>query len=187
STVSLQRASFPYTTRFRSHNAMFDMGFIDTAYTKLGFGPSENPVIDTLEITKVLNKSLKRHNLAALAKHYNVELVSHHRAIYDAEATGFIFIKMLQQLKENDIFTHEAINTLAREDAFKLSKPSHATILVKNQTGLKNLFKIVSDSLTESFYQVPRVRKHMLDTHREGLIIGSACDNGEVFRTLLEK
>src|SRR5699024_5936723 len=103
------------------------------------------------------------------------------------EATGFIFIKMLQQLKENDIFTHEAINTLAREDAFKLSKPSHATILVKNQTGLKNLFKIVSDSLTESFYQVPRVRKHMLDTHREGLIIGSACDNGEVFRTLLEK
>ena len=170
-----------------AHNAMFDMGFIDTAYTKLGFGPSENPVIDTLEITKVLNKSLKRHNLAALAKHYNVELVSHHRAIYDAEATGFIFIKMLQQLKENDIFTHEAINTLAREDAFKLSKPSHATILVKNQTGLKNLFKIVSDSLTESFYQVPRVRKHMLDTHREGLIIGSACDNGEVFRTLLEK
>lgn len=170
-----------------AHNATFDMGFIDTAYTKLGFGPSENPVIDTLEITKVLNKSLKRHNLAALAKHYNVELVSHHRAIYDAEATGFIFIKMLQQLKENDIYTHEAINTLAREDAFKLSKPSHATILVKNQEGLKNLFKIVSDSLTESFYQVPRVRKHMLDTHREGLIIGSACDNGEVFRTLLEK
>lgn len=170
-----------------AHNATFDMGFIDTAFTKLGFGPSENPVIDTLEITRVLNKDLKRHNLAALAKHYNVELVSHHRAIYDAEATGFIFIKMLAQLKNAGIATHQDINTLARDDAFKLSKPSHATILVKNQIGLKNLFKIVSDSLTDSFYQVPRVRKHFLDAHREGLIIGSACDNGEVFRTLLEK
>ncbi|CAD2076731.1 PolC-type DNA polymerase III [Phocicoccus pinnipedialis] len=172
---------------FVAHNATFDMGFIDTAYEKLGFGPSINGVIDTLEITKVLNKDLKRHNLAALSRYYNVELVSHHRAIYDAEATGYIFIKMLQQLKEVGIKKHSELNTLAREDAYKLGLPDHAIILVKTQEGLKNLFKIVSDSLTNSFYQVPRVRRSVLEAHREGLLIGSACDNGEVFSAMLQK
>src|SRR5699024_8187275 len=114
----------------------------------------QQTVLWTLEITKVLNKDLKRHNLAALSRYYNVELVSHHRAIYDAEATGYIFIKMLQQLKEAGITKHNELNTLAREDAYKLGLPDHATILVKSQEGLKNLFKIVSDSLTTSFYQV---------------------------------
>lgn len=172
---------------FVAHNATFDMGFIDTAYETLGYGPSTNGVVDTLEITKVLNKDLKRHNLAALSRYYNVELVSHHRAIYDAEATGYIFIKMLQQLKEAGITKHNELNTLAREDAYKLGLPDHATILVKSQEGLKNLFKIVSDSLTTSFYQVPRVRRSVLEEYREGLLIGSACDNGEVFTAMLQK
>lgn len=172
---------------FVAHNATFDMGFIDTAYETLGYGPSTNGVVDTLEITKVLNKDLKRHNLAALSRYYNVELVSHHRAIYDAEATGYIFIKMLQQLKEAGITKHNELNTLAREDAYKLGLPDHATILVKSQEGLKNLFKIVSDSLTTSFYQVPRVRRSVLEEYREGLLIGSACDNGEVFSAMLQK
>ena len=172
---------------FVAHNATFDMGFIDTAYETLGYGPSTNGVVDTLEITKVLNKDLKRHNLAALSRYYNVELVSHHRAIYDAEATGYIFIKMLQQLKEAGIKKHNELNSLAREDAYKLGLPDHATILVKSQEGLKNLFKIVSDSLTTSFYQVPRVRRSVLEEYREGLLIGSACDNGEVFSAMLQK
>lgn len=172
---------------FVAHNATFDMGFIDTAYENLGFGPSTNGVVDTLEITKVLNKDLKRHNLAALSRYYNVELVSHHRAIYDAEATGYIFIKMLQQLKEAGIEKHNELNSLAREDAYKLGLPDHAVILVKDQLGLKNLFKIVSDSLTNSFYQMPRVRRSVLEKYREGLLIGSACDNGEVFSAMLQK
>ncbi len=85
---------------FVAHNASFDMGFIEAAYGREGLGSYTNGVIDTLELSRAINKDFKKHGLNILAKKYNVELTQHHRAIYDAEATAYIFIKMLSQIRK---------------------------------------------------------------------------------------
>lgn len=173
---------------FVAHNASFDMGFIEAAYRREGLEPYTNGVIDTLELSRSINKDFKKHGLNILAKKYSVELTQHHRAIYDAEATAYIFIKMLAQIKKLGIENHSHINEkLSDEDSYKRAMPTHVTILVKNQEGLKNLFKIVSASLTDHFYRTPRIRKQVLEKHRDGLLIGSACDSGEVFTTMMQK
>lgn len=173
---------------FVAHNASFDMGFIEAAYQKEGLGSYQNGVIDTLELSRTINTDFKKHGLNILAKKYNVELTQHHRAIYDAEATAYIFIKMLQQIKSLGITNHKEINTkLAKDDAYKRAMPSHVTFLVKTQEGLKNLFKIVSHSLTDHFYRTPRIKKQVLEEYREGILVGSACDQGEVFTAMMQK
>src|SRR5699024_2790111 len=144
-------------------------------------------VIDTLELSRTINKDFKKHGLNILAKKYNVELTQHHRAIYDAEATAYIFIKMLSQIRKLGVENHREINsTLADPDSYKRSMPTHVTILDKNQTGLKNLFKIVSGSLTDHFYKSARINKQLLDEYREGLLIGSACDSREVLTDMIQ-
>ena len=173
---------------FVAHNASFDMGFIEAAYQNENLGSYENGVIDTLELSRTVNTDFKKHGLNILAKKYNVELTQHHRAIYDAEATAYIFIKMLYQLKQLNVVNHKDINDrLMTQDAYKRSMPSHVTLLVKTQAGLKNLFKIVSYSLTDNFYKVPRIRKDVLEKYREGILVGSACDQGEVFTAMMQK
>ena len=165
------------------------MGFIDEAYEKEGFGKSTNGVIDTLELSRTINTKMKKHGLNILAKQYNVDLTQHHRAIYDAEATAYIFIKMMAQLKADyGITNHKDINSsLSNSDSYKRAMPTHVSILVQNNTGLKNLFKIVSLSLTDHFYRSARIKRQVLEEHREGLLIGSACDNGEVFTAMMQK
>jgi DNA polymerase-3 subunit alpha (Gram-positive type) len=173
---------------FVAHNASFDMGFIEAAYQKEGFGSYTNGVIDTLELSRTVNTDFKKHGLNILAKKYNVELTQHHRAIYDAEATAYIFMKMLHQIKALGVINHKEINTkLAKDDAYKRAMPSHVTLLVKTQEGLKNLFKIVSHSLTDHFYRTPRIKKQILEEYREGILVGSACDQGEVFTAMMQK
>ncbi|WP_425319125.1 PolC-type DNA polymerase III [Staphylococcus lutrae] len=173
---------------FVAHNASFDMGFIDTGYERLGFGPSTNGVIDTLELSRTINTSYGKHGLSFLAKKYGVELTQHHRAIYDTETTAYIFMKMLAQLKALDVHNHQEINQkLSNEDAYKRARPQHVTIIVQNQTGLKNLFKIVSASLVKYYYRTPRIPRSVLDAHREGLLIGTACDEGEVFTAVMQR
>ncbi|UXR77511.1 PolC-type DNA polymerase III [Staphylococcus sp. IVB6227] len=173
---------------FVAHNASFDMGFIDTGYERLGFGPSTNGVIDTLELSRTINTSYGKHGLNFLAKKYGVELTQHHRAIYDTEATAYIFVKMLAQLKELEVHNHQDINQkLSNEDAYKRARPQHVTLIVQNQTGLKNLFKIVSQSLVKYFYRTPRIPRSVLDEHREGILVGTACDEGEVFTAVMQR
>lgn len=173
---------------FVAHNASFDMGFIDTNYERLGFGPSTNGVIDTLELSRTINTSYGKHGLNFLAKKYGVELTQHHRAIYDTEATAYIFIKMLAQLKALDVHNHQDINKkLSNEDAYKRARPQHVTLIVQNQTGLKNLFKIVSASLVKYYYRTPRIPRSLLDQYREGILVGTACDEGEVFTAVMQK
>ncbi|WP_105992399.1 PolC-type DNA polymerase III, partial [Staphylococcus agnetis] len=173
---------------FVAHNASFDMGFIDTGYERLGFGPSTNGVIDTLELSRTINTSYGKHGLNFLAKKYGVELTQHHRAIYDTEATAYIFIKMLAQLKEKNVHNHKDINQcLSNEDAYKRARPQHVTLIVQNQTGLKNLFKIVSESLVTYYYRTPRIPRSLLDEYREGLLVGTACDEGEVFTAVMQR
>ena len=173
---------------FVAHNASFDMGFIDTGYERLGFGPSTNGVIDTLELSRTINTEYGKHGLNFLAKKYGVELTQHHRAIYDTEATAYIFIKMVQQMKELGVTNHKDINQkLSNEDAYKRARPTHVTLIVQTQEGLKNLFKIVSASLVKYYYRTPRIPRSLLNEYREGILVGTACDEGELFTAVMQR
>ncbi|MCU7556612.1 PolC-type DNA polymerase III [Macrococcus capreoli] len=171
-----------------AHNASFDMGFIDTGFERLGFGATTNGVIDTLELSRTINTEMGKHGLNFLAKKYGVELTQHHRAIYDAETTAHIFVKMLKQIEQLGVMNHNEIDAkLSNQDAYKRARPMHVTLIVQNQTGLKNLFRIVSESMVHYFYRTPRIPRSLLMENREGLLVGSACDNGEVFTAVMQK
>lgn len=171
-----------------AHNASFDMGFLNVGYKKIGFEKATNPVIDTLELGRFLYPELKNHRLNTLAKKFDIDLTQHHRAIYDAEATGHLLIKMLKDSMEKGITNHNQFNEhMGEGKAYQRSRPYHCTILAKNDTGLKNLFKLVSYSHINYFYRVPRIPRSVLTKYREGLIIGSACDKGEVFEGMMQK
>lgn len=170
-----------------AHNASFDMGFINAALKKVGYEQAANPVIDTLELGRLLYPSFKNYRLNTLCKKFNIELVSHHRAIYDAEATGHLLWKMVKDATEFGIFNHNQLNEQTSKDDYKKQRPNHCIIFAKNKTGLRNLYKLISYSHMNYFYRVPRIPKSVLSEHRDGLIIGSACDNGEVFDAMMQK
>ncbi|WP_018392384.1 PolC-type DNA polymerase III [Bacillus sp. 37MA] len=171
-----------------AHNASFDMGFIQTGYEKYGIGRIGNPVIDTLELARLIYPDMKNHRLNTLAKKFDVELTQHHRAIYDAEATGYILLKLLKDADAKGIKRHNEFNNYMGEGgAYKRARPYHCTILVQNADGLKNLFKLVSKSHIDYFYRVPRIPRSVLQKHRNGLLIGSGCNKGEVFEAMMQK
>lgn len=180
---------FSKDTILVAHNASFDMGFINTAYEKKDLGKSTLPVIDTLELSRMLHPNIKSHRLNTLAKRYDVLLEQHHRAIYDSQTTAKLLWIFLKEAKEDfNITKHSELNSqVGKGDAYKQSRPTHATLLVKNQTGLKNLFKIVSHSLVNYYYRVPRVPKSVLNKYSEGIIVGSGCAQGEVFEAIMQK
>jgi len=171
-----------------AHNAQFDMGFLNTGYERMGYGKVENGVIDTLELARFLYPHMKNHRLNTLCKAFNIELVQHHRAIYDAEATGHLLWKMVLDCAEKGVHYHNQLNdNIGGQGQFERVRPYHCTILAKNQTGLKNLYKLVSYSHVDYFYRVPRIPRSLLEKHREGLIVGSGCDQGEVFEAMMQK
>lgn len=171
-----------------AHNASFDIGFLNAGYQKIGFDKVENPVIDTLELARFLYPDFKNHRLNTLAKRFDIELVQHHRAIYDAETTGNIFLKMLADAKEKGILYHDQLNdNMGKGDAYKQARPYHCTLLAQNEAGLKNLYKLVSYSHLNYFYRVPRIPRSLLEKHREGILVGSGCDKGEVFEAMMQK
>ncbi|KYG89605.1 PolC-type DNA polymerase III [[Bacillus] sp. KCTC 13219] len=171
-----------------AHNASFDIGFLYVAYQKYGISNDKHPVIDTLELSRMLNPTLKNHRLNTLCKRYGVELTQHHRAIYDTEATGELMLHLLKEAHDKGIKYHDDFNRyVGGDDSYKQARPSHCTILAVNEIGLKNLFKLISIAHTETFYRVPRLKKSDLQKYREGLIIGSGCSNGELFETIMNK
>ncbi|AOM83148.1 PolC-type DNA polymerase III [Salisediminibacterium beveridgei] len=170
-----------------AHNASFDMAFLDAGYQKAGLSKATNPVIDTLELGRMLYPSFKNYRLNTLCKKFNIELVAHHRAIYDAEATGHLLWKMVKDAAEKGITTHGELNEQSSPDDYKKQRPNHCTIYAKNANGLKNLYQLISKSHIDYFFRVPRLPKSVLAEYREGLLIGSACDNGEVFDGLMQK
>ncbi|MDS9470618.1 PolC-type DNA polymerase III [Sporosarcina pasteurii] len=171
-----------------AHNASFDMGFLYEAYKKAGIPSITYPVIDTLELARFLHPELGNHRLNTLAKKYNIELTQHHRAIYDAEATGYLFIKLLEGAEAKGITHLDDFNKhIGEGDAYKRARPSHCTIIATDDVGMKNLFKLVSYSHMDYFYRVPRIPRSLLIKHRQGLLIGSGCSNGEVFEGLMQK
>lgn len=163
-----------------AHNADFDMGFISQKSREQGL-EFKNKSIDTLTLARVLLPQLKRHRLNLIAKALGIPLLNHHRAVDDAEATAHIFIKFLEMLKKEGIEKLCDVNEkLGGLDYTKIAT-NHITLLAQNYTGLKNLYKIVSDAHVNHFYRAPRILRSVLEKHREGLIIGSACEAGQVF------
>ena len=172
-----------------AHNATFDVGFMNANYERHGLPRITQPVIDTLEFARNLYPEYKRHGLGPLTKRFGVALEHHHMANYDAEATGrllFIFIKEVAE--KHGVTDLARLNLdLISPDSYKKARVKHTTIYVKNQVGLKNIFKLVSLSNTQYFEGVPRIPRTVLDAHREGLILGSACTEGEVFDAVVSQ
>ena len=172
-----------------AHNASFDVGFMNANYERHGLPKITQPVIDTLEFARNLYPEYKRHGLGPLTKRFGVALEHHHMANYDAEATGrllFIFIKEVAE--KHGVTDLARLNLdLISPDSYKKARVKHATIYVKNQVGLKNIFKLVSLSNTQYFEGVPRIPRTVLDAYREGLILGSACTEGEVFDAVVSQ
>ncbi|MDQ0299169.1 DNA polymerase-3 subunit alpha (Gram-positive type) [Salibacterium salarium] len=170
-----------------AHNASFDMGFLNEGYKKAGLTKADNPVIDTLELGRFLYPQLKNHRLNTLCKNFDIELVSHHRAIYDAEATGYLLWKMVKDAIEYDITYHQDLNQNMGQGDFHRLRPSHCTLIAQTQAGLKNLYQLVSMSHVDYFYRTPRIPRSKLQQHRDGILVGSGCDKGEVFETMMQK
>ncbi|WP_288393981.1 PolC-type DNA polymerase III [uncultured Vagococcus sp.] len=172
-----------------AHNASFDMGFLNTSYEKYDMPEAPNPVIDTLELSRLLHPEMKSHRLNTLSKKYNINLEQHHRAVYDSEATGHLCWIFVKKAKEDfGVEYHDEFNQhIGEGDAYKRARPFHVTILAKTQDGLKNLFKLISMSNVNYYYRVPRIPRSKLNELREGLLIGSACSNGEIFEAMMQK
>ncbi|MBS4539886.1 PolC-type DNA polymerase III [Clostridium sp. D2Q-11] len=168
-----------------AHNASFDMGFISKNFNDMGITLS-NPILDTLQFARELYPNLKSHRLNRVAKYLNVSLENHHRAVDDSKATADILLKMIYDVKNMNVTKLEEINTIFSGNInYKSQDTHHIIIYAQNYTGLKNLYKIVSESHINYFYRKPRIPKSLLNKYREGLIIGTACEAGELYRAIL--
>ena len=168
-----------------AHNAVFDWGFIKANAARLSL-TVENAVVDTLQLSRILLNNLKRHKLNILCDHFNISLKNHHRASDDARACAEVFLRFIEMLKAKDIHDIESINKIVTDNFnFKNTEAHHIIILVKNQVGLKNLYKLISMAHLNYFYKKPRILKSLLIQYREGLIIGSACEAGEIYKMVL--
>ena len=168
-----------------AHNASFDMSFIEENCRRLGL-PCEKTVVDTVSMARVLLPQLNRFKLDTVAKALGVSLENHHRAVDDAGCTAEIFEKFIAMLEKQDIETLEELNALGRSSESQIKKlPTyHAIILAKNDIGRVNLYRLVSWSHLQYYNRRPRVPKSVLQKYREGLILGSACEAGELYRAL---
>lgn len=166
-----------------AHNAEFDTGFISQKCREQGLEYNNNS-IDTLMLSRILLPHLKRFRLNLIAKELGVQLLNHHRAVDDAEATAQIFLKFLDMIQKKGANTLKDVNNvLGKIDYTKLTT-NHITLIAKNYTGLKNLYKIVSDAHVNHFYRAPRILRSVLNEHKEGLIIGSACEAGVIYQAV---
>ncbi len=170
-----------------AHNANFDMSFIMENAGRLGF-PTEYTYVDTVGIARVLLPNQNKHTLDAVAKTLGISLENHHRAVDDAECTAWIFVRFIQMLSENEVHTLAQVNAMGAASAELVRKlPSyHAIILAKNDMGRINLYRLVSASHLTYFNRHPRIPKSLVMKYREGLILGSACEAGELYRALLD-
>ena len=170
-----------------AHNANFDMSFIRENCRRLEY-PDKFTYVDTVGIARVLLPNQAKHTLDAVAKTLNVSLLSHHRAVDDAGATAEIFVKFLPMLEEKGIQDFAGLNALGKSspDIIKRLPTYHCIILAKNNEGRMNLYRLISLSHLTYFARRPRIPKSELLKYREGLIIGSACEAGELYRALLD-
>ena len=170
-----------------AHNAEFDMSFIKENAMRQNL-KREFTYVDTVGIARILLPHQGKHTLDAVAKTMEVSLENHHRAVDDAGATAEIFVKFIPMLKENGADTLAKVNAMGESspDIIKKLPSYHAIILAENNIGRENLYTLVSESHLNYFSKRPRVPKSLLMKYREGLILGSACEAGELYRAILE-
>ena len=167
-----------------AHNATFDMGFIRENYKAINVS-IDNPVLDTLELSRAVFPRLKSHKLNLIAKHLKVDLLNHHRAVDDALATANILLKILEMVQDKKFQNLSELNTLKSSADITKGDMYHTIILAKNQSGLKDLYKLISDSHINYFHRKPRMPKSIITKLRKNLLIGSACEAGELYKAII--
>lgn len=171
-----------------AHNASFDVGFLKHNAKLLGY-EFNNTYIDTLPLAKDLFPDLKKYKLGKIADSLGIEVDVAHRALADVDTTVKVFNVMLKKLKDKGINTVDEIDSAtkdpeAQKEEFKKQRSYHAIILAKNYVGLRNLYKLVSISHLNYFYKNPRILKSLYKKYSEGLILGSACEAGELYQAI---
>lgn len=169
---------------FAAHNAKFDYGMLTAECKRLGIEISM-PVIDTLEFARRLYPDMRSHKLGAVCKHLGVSLKNAHRAVHDAHATALCLKRMLSDCAEKDILHLDEINKAI--DAGAIGESFHITLLAAEQDGITNLNRIVTEGHLHYFSRRPHTPRHILQKYRKGLIVGSACEAGEVFRAVVDE
>ncbi|MEO2506165.1 DNA polymerase III subunit alpha [Clostridium paraputrificum] len=172
-----------------AHNAEFDVGFLRHFAKELGY-EFDFTYLDTLSLAYELFPEYKTYKLGRIAKNLGIKVDVAHRALDDVDTTVKVFKVMLDMLKERGVKTLEDIeiyasDEIAKKEAFKKLRTHHAIILAKDYVGLKNLYKLVSYSHLDYFYKKPRILRSMFKKYSEGLIMGSACSDGELYQSIL--
>ena len=169
-----------------AHNAGFDMSFIAENCERLGI-PCSKTVVDTVAMARVLLPQLNRFKLDTVAKALNISLENHHRAVDDAACTAEIFVRFVEMLRERKIEDLDALNALGESSPEQIKKmPTyHVILLARNDVGRINLYRLVSWSNLNYYARRPRIPKSVLNKYREGLIIGSACEAGELYQAVV--
>ena len=170
-----------------AHNAGFDVSFIEENCRRQG-KEQIFTYLDTVALARILLPQLNRFKLDTVAKALHINLHHHHRAVDDAECTADIFLKFVEMLAKQDVFDLDGINELGSTSMEQIKKlPTyHAIILAKNEIGRINLYRLVSWSHLQYYNRRPRIPKSAIQQYREGLILGSACEAGELFQAILE-
>ena len=168
-----------------AHNADFDIGFLKYNAKQLGYS-LENTYIDTLRLSKDLFPDFKKYKLGIIAENLGIKVEVAHRALDDVDTTVKVFNVMINMLKEKGAKKIEDIDLLEAGKAdYKKLPTYHAIILAKDYVGLKNLYKLISYSHLDYFYKKPRILKSLYKKYSEGLILGSACEAGELYRAII--
>ena len=168
-----------------AHNAGFDIGFMKYNAENLGL-KLDNTYIDTLPLAKELFPNYKKYKLGIIAENLGIKVDVAHRALDDVKTLVAVFNVMMDMLKEKNVTKVAGINTLGESTELKNMPSYHAIILAKNYVGLKNLYKLISFSHLDYFYKHPRILKSVYKQYSEGLILGSACEAGELYRAIVE-
>ena len=172
-----------------AHNAEFDMGFIGEACRRMG-RPFENTSLDSLILAQNLLPDLGKYKLDIVAAHLNLPAFNHHRAYDDAATVGYMLVPFFRMLADLGVHTLQQINpamSKLRSGGKAKRQPKHLIVLAKNQLGLRNLYQLISASYLDHFKRYPIMPKSLINQHREGLIIGSACEAGELFQAIVKR
>lgn len=169
-----------------AHNADFDMSFIEENSARIGL-QRKFTVADTVALARILLPSMSRFKLDTVAKALRIPLDNHHRAVDDATCTAKIFLKFIDMLRARDADTLDAVNRLSKAspDNIKKLPTHHAIILACNETGREHLYRLISDSHINYYHRRPRIPKSEYQKYKEGLLIGSACEAGELYQAIV--
>ncbi len=171
-----------------AHNASFDIGYLKHNAKELGYD-FDFTYVDTLPLARKLFPELKKHKLGKIAEHLKIKVEVAHRALDDVDTTVKVYNHMMEMLKKRGAekvgdIPEKCEDEKSKQEAYKVGRPYHAIILAKNYVGLKNLYKLVSFSHLKYFYKKPRILKSLFKQYSEGLILGSACEAGELYQAI---